>query len=110
MGAISDTDTMCSSRCAGGGAWLVCVEANTTYEVSVGLFTDEMEGELTSWTVHTPPLPPAPSVPPPPPHHSDVTPATSSSSSSGTRLLVVPPQPCRTAAFPAQHLRPSAVA
>jgi len=30
------------------------LEPNTTYHVSLGLFTDQMEGELTSWTVHTP--------------------------------------------------------
>jgi len=39
------------------GMCAVCVERNTTYHVSLGLFTDQMEGELTSWTVHTPPAP-----------------------------------------------------
>ena len=33
----------------------VYVEPNTTYDVSIRWFTDQVEGELTSWTVHTPP-------------------------------------------------------
>jgi len=44
--------------CAVDITWVcigACSEPNTTYHVSLGLFTDEMEGDLTSWTVHTPP-------------------------------------------------------
>ena len=38
------------------------LESNTTYHVGLGLFTDQMEGELTSWTVHTPLSPAHPDV------------------------------------------------
>jgi len=47
--------------------------------VRLGLFTDMMEGELTSWTVHTPPASSAPR---------DVTPATGNSRKPRPQLSV----------------------